>query len=53
MTKQITFTNVINVDDTFKPEPSSKHLPEWYRQTESYLGGKKAPVGEGKITTTI
>ncbi len=53
MFKLITFTNTSEADETYKPEPASKHLPEWYKKTESYTGGKKAPIGEGNISTTV
>jgi hypothetical protein len=49
---KITFTNIIDFPDLEKPQLASKLIPEWYRQTKSYLEGKKVPL-EGATTATI
>lgn len=37
-----------------KPEPASKHIPEWYRSIPRYADGKKIPHNErGKTPGTI
>jgi hypothetical protein len=53
MSKKITFTNFFDVDETFKPEPASKNIPEWYKKTDSYSNGKKIPTHDGNVQTTI
>jgi hypothetical protein len=50
---QITFTNVLNVLEDFLPQPASKVIPEWYKDTESYMGGDKKPRGDGTNPGTI
>lgn len=35
----ITFTDVLGVDDRYAPVPAERCLPEWYKQTEPYVGG--------------
>jgi hypothetical protein len=54
---KIIFTNTfknnnqtINIEE---PQPASKFLPEWYKNTKSYLNDGKKPVGEGKVAITI
>ena len=50
---QITFTNVMGVPEDFNPKPASSFVPDWYKNMESYIGGKKKPTGEGMTTGTI
>jgi hypothetical protein len=42
MSKTITFTNCHPglVNDLYFPSPSSKNLPSWYKETNSYVNGK-------------
>lgn len=40
---KIIFTN-IDGNDSFRPEPASHFLPEWYKKTDSYLTKKKEPI---------
>jgi len=49
----IVFTNTSNFDDIEKPQPASKFVPEWYKNADSYIGGKKRPDGQGGATSTI
>ena len=53
MTKNITFTNTSGNSEIEKPKPSSAYIPEWYKNTESYVGGEKKPGGTGHTTATI
>lgn len=51
---QITFTNISGLDfDLYEPQPANKFIPEWYKNTESYINGNKAPSGDGATTATI
>jgi hypothetical protein len=50
---EIIFTNTSPFLHIKSPEPSSKSIPEWYKNTESYISGKKKPDGNGKTTATI
>jgi hypothetical protein len=49
---KIIFTNTINVD-LESPKPASKFIPEWYKNTESYVGGERKPNGSGSTSATI
>ena len=50
--KQITFTNVLGVPDDYAPKPASVYIPDWYKNLESYMNGKKEPVGDGTQAST-
>lgn len=50
---EIIFTNTSLFSHIKSPEPASKSIPEWYKNTESYISGKKKPDGNGKTTATI
>ena len=52
MTK-IIFTNTSGYDELLKPVPAYTMVPEWYKQTESYIGGDKKPGGDGGTKATI
>ena len=41
-----------SLDFILKPEPASKHLPEWYKNMHSYIGGKKV-YNNGTVNETI
>lgn len=49
---KIVFTNAIG-GDLEKPKPASRFIPEWYKNTESYIGGEKKPNGNGATSATI
>jgi hypothetical protein len=49
---KIIFTNITNVDIE-KPQPAHKFIPQWYKDTESYVGGKKIPTTIGMHSGTI
>jgi hypothetical protein len=47
--KNIIFTNTIGLD-FFPPKPANKNIPDWYKNTESYVGTNKKEIIPG-ITT--
>jgi len=49
----ITFTNISGFDDLEQPQPASRFIPDWYKNTESYVGGNKKPIGDGVSPATI
>lgn len=36
-----------------QPKPAFKLVPEWYKNTQSYVNGDKAPSGKGETTATV
>jgi hypothetical protein len=50
---QIIFTNTSNMPDIDPPQLSSKFVPEWYKNMESYTNGEKKPSGNGGTGATI
>lgn len=52
--KKIEFikTNQFKSSDEYSPIPSSKILPDWYKKTDSYVQGRKAPY-TGQTPATI
>ena len=36
-----------------QPKPASKHIPDWYVNTDSYVNKKKVPLGDGNVFPTI
>jgi hypothetical protein len=53
MTKKVIFTNIIDNFELEMPLPSSKSLPQWYKELKSYMNGKKVPDGKGETQGTI
>lgn len=51
--KTITFSTNLLIEKEYYPQPASKNIPEWYKNIESYFGGKKQPRGDGQTTGTI
>jgi hypothetical protein len=49
--KNIRFTNTLK-NDFFPPKPSSSNIPQWYKDTESYIDNKKEYV-DGVLKHTI
>lgn len=51
----ITFTNTFgpSLSKEFYPKPASQHIPEWYKNMDSYLDGQKQPDGNGSTTATV
>ena len=51
---EITFTNTTEFPmEGYEPVPSKKVIPDWYKNLESYMNGKKIPNGEGSTLATI
>lgn len=50
---KIIFTNTSGFDNLEKPVPSSTVIPEWYKETKSYIGDVKKPLGDGTTSATI
>jgi hypothetical protein len=50
---KIKFTDTIGVDKAYYPEPADNHIPLWYKNLESYIGGEKKPGGNGNTSATI
>jgi len=53
MAKNIIFTNTSGHPEIDPPIPASKLIPEWYKDTESYMGGSRKPFGNGVTSGTI
>lgn len=53
MSRSIKFTDIVGVEKEFYPKPAVAHIPEWYKLTEEYVGGKKEvpPEGNGVVQT--
>lgn len=49
----ILFTNTSIYRDLAPPKPASNLVPDWYKKTESYIGGKKKTNGKGGTEATI
>ncbi len=50
----IKFTNLLgNNYPITQPEPASKFVPDWYKNTQSYIGDAKKPNGQGSTSATI
>lgn len=50
---EITFTNTLGYKNLEQPIPAIKMLPDWYKDIESYIGGKKVEDDLGVATPTI
>lgn len=48
----IVFTNMYENND-FKPVPADNVLPDWYKKTDTFIGGKKIPGEYGQTLATI
>jgi len=53
MTRIIKFTDTTQGMLDVNPIPASKMIPDWYKNTESYMNKTKAPVGNGQTAATI
>lgn len=49
----ITFTNISGNSSLEQVQPASKFIPDWYKNMESYVGGKKKPTVENANSATI
>jgi hypothetical protein len=53
MGKVIKFSNTNGWKDLEQPQPASAFIPDWYKNIESYIGGKKVTNGQGSTMATI
>lgn len=52
MPNKIVFTSIDStIDSAYTPIPARKNLPEWYKNTPSYIEGKKRPTPGGTTGT--
>ena len=49
---KIIFTNTTGAD-LEQPKPASKLVPDWYKNTESYVNKERKPLGDGSTSATI
>lgn len=49
---KIIFTNTFDAD-LEQPKLASKLIPDWYKNTQSYISGERKPTGEGSTSATI
>ena len=49
---KIIFTNT-SVAELEQPKSASKLIPDWYKNTQSYVSGERKPAGNGKSSATI
>lgn len=50
---KITFINTLNFEGIEKPVPASQLIPDWYKETQSYVDDKKVPNQQGETNSTI
>lgn len=53
MYNKIIFTNTLGIDTIEKPILAKNMIPDWYKNTDSYIRGEKKPVGDGEVDSTI
>ena len=53
MSLDITFTNTYHEIPLELPKPAKHFIPEWYKNTESYILGEKKPFKDNFIPATI
>lgn len=51
--KEIVFADTLNISKEFQPQPAYKHLPEWYKNKESYINNEKKPSEDNQTSGTI
>lgn len=49
---KIVFTNLTGASIE-PPKPASKLIPDWYKNTNSYINGERKPAGDGTTTATV
>lgn len=49
---KIIFTNITGAD-LEQPKPASRLVPEWYKNTSSYVNGERKPRGDGGTSATV
>jgi hypothetical protein len=50
---KIKFTNISGLDDIYPPEPAMQNIPQWYIDTDSYIGKIKKPNSNHETPGTI
>ena len=50
---KIEFVNTLGIPDEYMPKPASEYIPDWYKNTNSYVGKDKVPSGTGGTKATI
>jgi hypothetical protein len=50
---KIEFINTLGVPDEYIPKPASEYIPDWYKNTNSYVDKNKVPSGTGGTKATI
>jgi hypothetical protein len=50
---QIVFTNNSDYSELDPPKPASEFIPDWYKNTASYMSEAKEPMGDGNGSGTI
>lgn len=53
MAQNIIFTNLASTQEIEHPKPASEFIPDWYKQTDSYINKKKVPDGNGGTSATV
>jgi hypothetical protein len=53
MSEIIKFTDTKGIAEDYKPKPSDKFIPDWYKTMDSYINKNKEPNGFGETTATI
>jgi hypothetical protein len=51
--KKIIFTNVSLIKNLELPKPADKYIPDWYKETNSYILNQKKPYPDGRSPATI
>jgi hypothetical protein len=50
----IVFTDIINPEGVLeKPKPAKEYIPQWYKDSDSYITGKKEPNIDGTPNATV
>jgi hypothetical protein len=47
----ITFTRILDVADLYKPKPASAYIPDWYKETETYIQDSNKILNKRSIST--
>lgn len=50
---KIIFTNTSGYKELEQPKPASLLVPDWYKNTNSYVNGSKKPSGDGGTSATV
>lgn len=51
--RQIKFINVTDDNDLYRPIPAAEMLPEWYKETSTYINNDKVPAVNNNTSATI